>query len=356
MVGAVVVSPTGEVLGEGYHRRYGEAHAETVALSQAGERARGATLYVTLEPCAHHGNTPPCADAVARAGVARVVACHGDPDPRTSGRGFERLRRAGIEVTVGERSDDALDLNLHFVLPLVLGRPSVSLKWAMTLDGKIATAAGESQWISSPAGRRWALGLREVHDAILVGSGTALADDPRLDRRLGLAPGPITRVVMDRRLRLASMAPSARLFEDLPERGPVLVYTDRSVAAASCAERRALEGAGATVVALPEVTPATVTEDLHARGVRSLLVEGGGQIAGAFRDAGLYDRVLVDVAPKLLGGGAQAPGPLGGDGVDRLADAARLDRIRVVRRGGDLIVTGLRTGCLQDLSASVVGY
>jgi diaminohydroxyphosphoribosylaminopyrimidine deaminase/5-amino-6-(5-phosphoribosylamino)uracil reductase len=349
MVGAVVVSRGGEILGEGYHRRYGEAHAETEALGKAGERARGATLYVTLEPCAHHGNTPPCADAVVAAGIARVVACHGDPDPRTSGRGFDRLRRAGVEVEVGERADDALDLNLHFVLPLVLGRPSVSLKWAMSLDGKIATASGESQWISSPAGRRWALGLRETHDAILVGSGTALADDPRLDRRLGLAPGPITRVVMDRRLRLS---PEARLFEQAPERGPVLVYTDSSVAPG---DLRPLEEAGATVVALPAVTPAAVVEDLHARGVRSLLVEGGGEIAGAFRDAGLYDRVLVDVAPKLLGGGSQAPGPLGGDGVKRLADAARLDRIRVVRRGGDLIVTGLRTGCLQDLSASVVG-
>lgn len=356
MVGAVVVQD-GEVVGEGYHRRYGGPHAETVALDRAGERARGATVYVTLEPCAHHGNTPPCADALVAAGVRRVVACHRDPDPRTAGAGFGRLRAAGIEVAVGELAAEAALLNLRFLAPHAFGRPTVTLKWAMSLDGKIATVGGESQWISSPEGRRWALLERETHDAVLVGSGTALADDPRLDRRLGRARGPIVRVVLDRRLRLA---PEARM---LTVQGPVLVY---AAPAADPARRAALEAAGATVVAVEAVASTgrgaetagdelrSILADLLARGVRSVLVEGGAGVAGAFVAAGLYDRVAVDCAPILLGG-AGAPGPLGGPGAAHLDEAPRLDRLDVRRRGPDLILTGLRDGCLQDLLRSVDG-
>jgi len=364
MVGAVVVSD-GEVVGEGYHRRYGEAHAEAVALERAGERARGATVYVTLEPCAHHGNTPPCADALIAAGVRRVVACHRDPDPRTAGAGFERLRAAGVEVVVGELAAEAALLNLCFLAPHAFGRPAVTLKWAMSLDGKIATAGGESQWISSSEGRRWALLEREAHDAILVGSGTALADDPRLDRRLGRARGPIVRVVLDRRLRLT---PEARM---LGVEGPVLVY---AAPGADPARRAALEAAGATPISIEPIEPVaavadgiggvgasgtagelrSVLADLLARGVRSVLVEGGAGVAGAFVAAGLYDRVAVDCAPLLLGG-ASAPGPLGGTGAAHLDEAPRLDRLDVRRRGRDLILTGLRDGCLQDLLRSVDG-
>jgi len=352
MVGAVVVRD-GAVVGEGYHRRFGGPHAEVVALERAGERARGATVYVTLEPCAHTGNTPPCADALIRAGVARVVACHGDPDPRTAGRGFARLAAAGIEVETGELAAEAAALNLHFLAPHAFGRPAVTLKWAMSLDGRTATATGESQWISSPAGRRWALLEREAHDAILVGSGTVLADDPRLDRRLdrrwGRASGPIVRVVLDRRLRLA---PEARLFT-VP--GPVLVYT---APGAEPSRVRALERVGATVVGLSggsdgePVGPMGVLADLLDRGVRSVLVEGGSGVAGAFLAAGTFDRVAVDCAPLLLGGDG-APGPLGGTGITRLNEAPRLERLRVQRRGTDLILTGLREGCSQDLLRSV---
>jgi diaminohydroxyphosphoribosylaminopyrimidine deaminase/5-amino-6-(5-phosphoribosylamino)uracil reductase len=341
MVGAVVARGD-EVVGSGWHRQAGGPHAEVEALGEAGPRARGATLYVTLEPCSHFGRTPPCVDAVLAAGIARVVACHGDPDPRVAGGGFGRLRAAGVEVEVGTLAAEAIRLNLRFLVAATLRRPAVTLKWAMSLDGRIATATGQSQWISSPQGRRWALALREEHDAILVGSGTVLADDPRLDRRLGLAVRPNARVVIDRRLRVP---PGARL---LGVPGPVLIYTqspDRQ-------RREALEVRGAEVVAMPAVEPAAVLADLYGRGLRSVLVEGGAGALASFVESGCYDRVMVDCAPLLIGGEG-APGPLGGEGFAALTSAARLEELEARRRGGDLILTGYRNGCLQALSSSV---
>jgi diaminohydroxyphosphoribosylaminopyrimidine deaminase / 5-amino-6-(5-phosphoribosylamino)uracil reductase len=337
-VGAVLVRD-GEVVGSGWHRQVGGPHAEVEALRAAGDRARGATLFVTLEPCSHHGRTPPCADAVIAARVARVVACHGDPNPKVSGRGFAKLRAAGIEVESGFLVDEAVRLNLPFLISTTLGRPAVTLKWAMSLDGRIATATGESQWISSPGGRRWALALREEHDAILVGSGTVLADDPRLDRRLGLAAGPNLRVVLDRRLRTP---PEARLFT---VEGSVLIYTE------STDRKRieALTAAGAEVVNLPAVEPGAVLADLHRRGIQSLLAEGGGEVLASFVTSGFYDRVMVDCAPLLIGGKG-APGPLAGEGFAELAAAARLDGFEARRQGGDLILTGYRRGCLEGLA------
>ncbi|MEM8961775.1 MAG: bifunctional diaminohydroxyphosphoribosylaminopyrimidine deaminase/5-amino-6-(5-phosphoribosylamino)uracil reductase RibD, partial [Acidobacteriota bacterium] len=184
LVGAVVVRD-GEVISEGWHRYLGAPHAEAAALAAAGDRARGATLYVNLEPCNHYGRTPPCTEAVMAAGIRRLVACHGDPNPRVEGRGFDRLRAAGVEVVDGFLVEEAVALNWRFLVSNIHRRPGVTIKWAMSLDGKIATASGESQWISSPEGRRWALRERNEHDAILVGSGTVLADDPRLTRRVG---------------------------------------------------------------------------------------------------------------------------------------------------------------------------
>ncbi len=346
MVGAVVVRD-GQIVGRGWHRQVGGPHAEIEALRAAGDAARGATLYVTLEPCNHHGRTPPCVDAVLEAGIARVVACHRDPN-RVAAGGFERLRAAGVEVEHGgsarlERlARDAVRLNLRFLIPAVHGRPEVTLKWAMSLDGRIATATGESQWISSPAGRRWGLALREEHDAILVGIGTVLADNPRLDRRLGLAGRPNLRVILDRRLRTP---PGARLFQ---VDGPVLIYTE----AAARDRWTALEERGARIVALPSVEPAAVLSDLYERGVRSVLVEGGGEVHASFAESGLFDRVGVDCAPLLIGG-RSAPGPLGGEGFASLANAARLEDFEVRRRGGDLLLTGYRKGCLPALLASV---
>lgn len=332
----------GEVVGSGWHRQVGGAHAEVEALREAGDRARGATLYVTLEPCSHFGRTPPCVDAVLAAGIARLVACHGDPDSRVSGRGFAKLREAGVEVEVGVLAAEAIHLNFAFLVAATLRRPAVTLKWAMSLDGRIATATGQSQWISSPQGRRWALALREEHDAILVGSGTVLADDPRLDRRLGLAMGPNLRVVMDRRLRVPH---GARLFEAA---GPVLIYTQ----SADSERREALASRGAEVAVLPAVEPAAVLADLYERGVRSVLVEGGSAALASFVESGCYDRVVVDCAPLLIGGKG-APGPLGGSGFEALTSAARLDELEARQRGGDLILTGYRKGCLQALSSSV---
>jgi diaminohydroxyphosphoribosylaminopyrimidine deaminase/5-amino-6-(5-phosphoribosylamino)uracil reductase len=324
----------------------GGPHAEVFALREAGERARGATLYVTLEPCAHQGRTPPCADAVLAYGVARVVACHQDPDPRVAGQGFERLRQGGVEVEIGPLAEEAVQLNLAFLVAAVLGRPAVTLKWAMSLDGRIATASGESQWISAPAGRDWALALREEHDATLAGIGTVLADDPLLNRRLGLAAGPSVRAILDRRLRTP---PKARIFT---APGPVFIYTE-TPAAEDGGRSRALAERGATVVPLPAVTPAAVLADLHLRGVRSVLVEGGGEILASFARSGLYDRVAVDCAPLLLGG-RTAPGPLGGEGFPTLAAAARLEGFTSHRRGSDLLLTGYRQGCLGELLARVV--
>jgi diaminohydroxyphosphoribosylaminopyrimidine deaminase / 5-amino-6-(5-phosphoribosylamino)uracil reductase len=342
MVGAVVVRD-GEVVGTGYHRQVGGPHAEVEALRAAGERARGATLFVSLEPCSHHGRTPPCVEAVLAAGIARVVACHRDPDPRVAGRGFEVLRRAGVEVTVGPLLAQAVALNWKYLTAKVLRRPAVTLKWAMSLDGRIATAAGESQWISSARGRRWALELREEHDAVLVGIGTALADDPRLTRRLGRAAGPITRVVLDRRLRLSA---AARLFA---EEGPVLVYTEPAAGPAVELERR-----GAEVVRLSKVAPEAVLADLSARGIQSLLVEGGAGALAAFVEAARFDRVAATCAPVLIGG-ARAPGPLAGAGAAELARAPRLEGLRARRRGEDLVLEAFRKGCLPALSASVGG-
>jgi diaminohydroxyphosphoribosylaminopyrimidine deaminase/5-amino-6-(5-phosphoribosylamino)uracil reductase len=218
----------------------------------------------------------------------------------------------------------------------------VTLKWAMSLDGRIATASGESQWISSPAGRRWGLAQREEHDAILVGIETALADDPRLDRRLGLAGKDNVRVVLDRRLRLPC---GARLFG---ARGEVLIYTQ----ADDEMKRAALEARGAIVVRLNRVDPAAVLDDLYRKGIRSLLIEGGAGIAAAFAEAGLFDRVGVDLAPLLIGG-RNALSPLGGAGSATLEAAPRLGGLAVERRGEDVILTGFRASCLPGLFASV---
>ena len=354
MVGAVLVRD-GAIVGRGWHRQVGGAHAEIEALAAAGalscDAARGATLYVTLEPCAHHGRTPPCADAVVAAGVARVVAGHRDPDPRVSGRGFARLREAGVEVALApaEIAREAVRLSLRFLIAATLRRPAVTLKWAMSLDGRIATAGGESRWISSPAGRRWGLALREEHDAILAGSGTVLADDPLLNRRLGLAAGPILRVVLDRRLRVT---PEVRLFT---APGPVLIYTEPAAVERGDERRRALAARGAEIAVLPAVEPAAVLADLYSRGVRSALVEGGGEVHASFVASGCFDRVAVDCAPLLIGGRG-APGPLGGTGFAALAAAARLDGLTARAaggEGGDVILTGYRNGCLPDLYKSV---
>lgn len=338
MVGAVLVAPDGSVVGEGSHGRAGGPHAEAEALVAAGERARGSTLYVNLEPCAHHGRTPPCADALVAAGVARVVASLRDPDPRTSGRGFARLREAGVEVVEGPSRERAEELNEVFLLSVRQRRPFVHLKWAMTADGKTASATGASRWITGPEAREAALALREETDAILVGAGTVLADDPRLTRRLGRNGSilPHRRVVLDGRLRCA---PSARVFDPaLP--GEAWVVTAREEGDPALAPFRER---GVRVVALPGerglVDVGALLGFLAGLEVRSVLVEGGGETAWGFLASGLADRVTVFLAPSVLGG-QRAATPVGGEGIARPDAALRLEAVTVDRVGADVRLSG----------------
>lgn len=321
MVGAVVVRG-GEVVGVGRHERFGGPHAEIVALGRAGERARGATLYVTLEPCSHFGKTPPCVDAIVAAGIARVVAAMRDPFPMVAGEGFRKLRSAGVEVEIGALEREAIRLNAPYLKRVLIGRPFVTAKWAMTLDGKIATSSGDSRWITGPRSRALVHEIRGKMDAIIIGSGTALADDPLLTVR---PPGPKTpvRVVLDGRCRLEV---SSRLVRSARET-PVLVAVGRSAPA----ERiRNLESAGCRVVIFSESTSIPILEFLDllgSQGMTNVLVEGGGTILGAFFDAGEVDAVEAFIAP-IVEGGTHRFTPVLGNGVAAIRDATRFESIQ----------------------------
>ncbi len=338
-VGCVVVDAAGTVVAEGWHERAGAAHAEALALASAGERARGATLLVNLEPCSHFGRTPPCTEAILAAGVARVVCSLEDPDTRISGRGIRRLRDRGVEVLVGAYAAEAERVNEPFLTSARERRPFVHLKWAASLDGKTATKTGESQWITGESARRDALLLREEHDAILVGAGTVLSDDPLLTRRLALSTAivPHRRLVLDGALRASA---SARVFSAaggevwlvtaVPEKDPRLApFRDRGVHVVSRPARFGgvdLEG---------------VLGELYAAEARSLLVEGGGVTAASFLAAGLVDRVTAYVAPKILGGiGARVP--VAGEGAESLLGSIALTEMEIVRIGGDIRLSARR--------------
>ncbi len=332
MVGAVVLDRHGELVGEGYHARFGGPHAEVTALAHAGERAEGGTLVVTLEPCAHHGKTPPCVEAVLAAGISRVVVAVRDPHHKAAG-GIERLESAGVEVTVGLDAANARRVNRRWLRWAERGRPWITLKAAVSLDGRIATRTGESQWITGEPARQRGLELREEHDAILVGVGTVLADDPRLTRRLGRNPSSRwLRVVLDSRLRTP---PTARVVREHPA-ATLVVHT----AAAPAAARTALAGTGVRLLELAAdadgrvaVTP--LVEALAREPVAALLVEGGGRVHGTFVDHDLVDETVLFVAPMLLGG-TTAPAAVAGTGVAALADARRLSFEAAVRHGEDL--------------------
>ena len=333
MVGAVVVSDE-EIVGEGYHERAGGPHAEVLALASAGERSRGATLYVTLEPCSFHGRTPPCAPAVVAAGIRRVVAALVDPNPRVSGRGLAILKSAGVEVAEGVFASLAESQNRAFVAAMRLGRPHVTLKAAMTLDGRIADRLGESKWITGEPARAAAHRLRSECDAILVGVGTVLRDDPALTvRRERPWPREPYRVVLDTSARTPA---NARLIgAATPSRALVITGGD-----APEARIAALREAGATVVPVRcsggRVDLGAALAALADREVRAVLVEGGGALHGALVDAGLVDRVAVFVAPRLLGGTDATPS-IGGSGRP-LAQALRLSALEVTRVGADLLI------------------
>lgn len=358
LVGAVVLDPEGRLAGEGLHRLAGEPHAEVEALRAAGERARGGTLYVTLEPCNHYGRTPPCTGAILAAGLARVVVGWRDPNPDVRGGGIARLRAAGVAVEVGVLEEAAARQNAGFARLVTTGRPLVTLKLAASLDGRIATASGDSRWITSERSRELVHEMRDGADAVAVGIGTVLADDPlltarpaaegRLAVRLAIAKRPLWRVVVDPSLRV-------------PDGARVLVPTPAARTLVACggeaqaARRTRLEAAGAVVVTLPPLPGApagageasagwpldlgALLDDLGRREVADLLVEGGAELAGAFVDQGLVDRIAFFYAPTLLGGRA-APGMVGGTGAPSIAAALRVSRIRRRRVGDDLLVEG----------------
>ena len=334
MVGCLIARGA-EIIGEGWHRRFGAAHAEVEALRLAGPRARGATLYVTLEPCCHWGKTPPCSPAVAAAGIRRVVTAMRDPFPQIAGGGLAELAAAGIEVQEGVLEPEARRLNAPYLKLLATGRPWVLAKWAMTLDGKIATRTGESRWISNALSRQRVHDLRGRMDAIVVGRETARHDDPELTAR---PPGPrrAVRVVLDRLASLASesrLARTAREVHVLVAVGPEAAESDRKRLRDFGCEVFVCEGAG------PAARLDALLVELGRRRMTNVLVEGGSRILGSLFDGRLIDEVHVFIAPKLLGG-AEAIGPIGGQGVDAIGSALELDSPEVESCGTDVYLHG----------------
>ncbi len=347
-VGAVLVKD-GRIVGEGHTLPPGRGHAEFVALSMAGEQARGADLYVTLEPCAHHGRTPPCADAIIAAGVASVRIAVMDPAPHTNGRGVERLRKAGIRVTVDHGPQEARRLIEAFARHIVVGMPLVTAKFAMSLDGKIATRAGDSRWISNEASRRETHRLRAEADAVMVGIGTALADNPLLTAR-GVSLAPVFSSDGSRRGDAPAEARQPlRVIVDsagrLPADSAMLSAPGRTLVATAGPEgARAAQATGAEVMEAGaggdgRVDLRRLLAELGARDITSVLVEGGAALHGALFDAGLVDKVVAFVAPVIIGG-AEAPGPVAGQGVGPIADALRLGDVETTELDGDLMIVG----------------
>lgn len=340
LVGSVVVRD-GVVVGRGMHLYANKKHGEVVALDDAGELARGATVYVNLEPCSHFGRTPPCVHSLVAAGVRRVVAAMQDPAPYVNGRGFAMLREAGIEVEIGLEEAAARRLNEHYVTYVTTGRPFVHLKLATTLDGRIAAGSGAAKWITGPQSRDASQLLRLSADAILVGVRTVLVDDPSLTYRGARAKRlPLIRCVLDPKLRTPA---SSRLAQSTRE-APVVVYTLENGDPAAWRAARALREAGVEIVALPGTERdgldlGAVLADLGARQVQGLVVEGGSETAGAFVDARLVDKVTFFIAPKVLGG-RDSIGAVGGRPRLTLSEALELRNVTSRRHGDDVEITG----------------
>lgn len=336
-VGAVLVK-NDAVIGQGYTQPPGSAHAEVVALEQAGRRSRSSTLYVTLEPCCHFGRTPPCTQAIIAAGVSRVHLSMLDPNPVVAGKGKSELEAAGIETVLGEREEQARELNEAYIKYITTGLPFVTVKFAMSLDGKIATRSGDSRWISGEESRQYAHGLRYQHDAIMAGANTVLADDPHLTIRSGGGRGGTTRkqplrIIVDGKGRIPL---SARVFH---EPGASLLVLGRP---ASPGETEAFSKVSAELLELPSregiIDLGELLVTLGQRRITSVLVEGGGILIGSLFDQGLVDKVVSFIAPIIIGG--QSPTAVAGRGVDSLASAYRLERVQVTRLGPDIMVSG----------------
>ncbi len=334
MVGCVLAQGA-EIIGEGWHRRFGGPHAEVEALAIAGDRAAGTTMYVTLEPCCHFGKTPPCTRAILRAGIRRVVVAQRDPFPEVNGGGLAELQAAGIEVRVGILEAEARRLNAPYFKLLATGRPWVLAKWAMTIDGKTATSTGASQWISSEESRRLVHALRGRVDAIVIGRETARLDDPLLTAR---PPGPRTalRVVVDSRATLSLESRLVRTAHEIP----VLVAVGPH---ARPRDRQRLAQAGCEVLCCRADSPVERVDQLLAelgrRRLTNVLVEGGGRLVGSLLDARQIDEVHVFIAPKLLGG-AWARTPIAGEGIVEIPQAIQLDAPEVKQVGPDLYYAG----------------
>ena len=330
VVGACVVTDDGIVVGQGAHERAGAPHAEVHALDAAGARALGATLYCTLEPCVHTGRTGPCTERIIEAGIRRVVAALQDPDPRVSGRGFARLRERGVEVVSGVERAAAVRLNGPFLTAKAEGRPFVTLKAATSLDGFIAEKPGRRTLLTSGAANRRAHAVRARVDAVAVGAGTVLVDDPALTSREVYRERPLARVVFDRRLRTPAYA---RLFSTL-QAGPVIIMTSQDAIASKAAHARVLEDAGATLVPVAETRLAAMLEALVPLGIQSVLLEGGAAIHAAAWDAGVVDCVHLYVTPHVIGPGGV---PLL-DG-RRFSPASLVDA-RIEVHGPDVVIEG----------------
>ena len=331
LVGCVVVNPSGEIVGEGFYLFEAIKHAETIALEIAGEKARGGTAYVSLEPHAHHGRTPPCTDALIAAGIKRVVAPIEDLNPKVSGKGFAHLRAAGIEVEIGLMRAEAEQINEAYLHYMSTGMPFVHLKLAVSLDGKIATRTRDSRWITGPESRARAHELRHEYDAILVGAGTAETDDPQLSDRSGLPRRrPIVRVVLDDEVRLS---PDSQLVKTT-SKAPLIVFGNESANHADVLRAQGVEIVNSTRGDLP-----SVLRELGSRSIQSVLVEGGSTVAGQFIDAGLVNKLTFLIAPKIIGG-VTAPSAIGGSGIAMMSEALELERITTIKRGNDIEVTG----------------
>lgn len=327
MVGAVVLDAQGRLVGEGFHPRAGAPHAEVGALAQAGERARGGTLVVTLEPCCHHGRTPPCSEAVLAAGIDRVVIAMEDPNPLVGGGGIARLRGAGCEVIVGVREEEARRLNRAFLHRITTGRPLGILKWAMSLDGRTALPNGDSQWISGREARAWVHRLRAACDAVIVGGGTVRADDPLLTSRGGRTPEPL-RVVMSRGLELPE---TARLWDQAL--APTLVAHGLE---APVEARRRLDAAGVERLELSPCGPRELLQALGDRGCNQVLWESGPELAAAAVRQCCVQRLAAVIAPRLLGG-QPARTPLGELGTGSMAEVENWTHLSIERFGDDLL-------------------
>jgi diaminohydroxyphosphoribosylaminopyrimidine deaminase/5-amino-6-(5-phosphoribosylamino)uracil reductase len=333
VVGCVVVK-NGRIIGIGTHLKRGTGHAEVHALQMAGDEAEGSTVYVTLEPCSHFGKTPPCCERIIAAKAARVVVASGDPNPEVSGRGIARLREEGIDVTVGVMEQQSQQLNEKFNKYITTRLPFVTMKTASTLDGKIASRTGDSRWVTGAAAREQVHTLRHQHEAIMVGIGTVLADDPLLNTRASVPAIDPVRIIVDSKLRLPL---DARVVTDRSIRTIVLTSGE-----ASAEQRVALEAAGVEVVVCgtdAKVDLAAAMKKLGELEIGSILLEGGGQLNGAMLEAGLIDKIVLYYAAKIIGG-ADAPGTFTFAGIEKMADAIQLEQVSVEMAGEDICVSG----------------